>query len=160
MIAGSIAYTSQRGGEKFLWIVDGCEVFLLEHTLITSDGRINYKSPLDGRINCIRVSWPSGYDIIISADTEMDCKNWFDFLGMMVYPPPDVMKRRNAILGFPATQALLRASIRSHKSSDRVVKDLHNLRFKEKAYPKLLYVAPKVVQEDSKEDDGAGGDSR
>lgn len=130
VIAGTISYTRQLGADKCFWVVEGCEVHLLHGSY-------------DGRPNCIRISWPSHHDLIISTDTELDCKNWFDFLESMIYPPHDIHKKRSALVGHSATQALIRASIRSHKSESRIVSDPHHFKIKAKATPKDFHV-PKV----------------
>jgi hypothetical protein len=65
MIPGSIEYKGKSGKVKKVWLVPGCMAQLLSGKYF-------------GRANVLRISWPSGYDLMFAANTPKDMRNWYD----------------------------------------------------------------------------------
>ena len=107
MVPGVLSYTSKETyATVMLWIVTGCII-----------QRISGK--FEGRVGCIRVLWPSGYDIIISTiDEEPSCSRWYDYLCAMLNPQAEYLRRRQA-LSHSLASVLHRSSIRSQKSKEQ-----------------------------------------
>lgn len=135
---GSISYKRKLGSLKSFWLVDGCEIHMLAGLSL-------------GRPNCLRIRWPSGHDLFLAAETEVSCIKWFEFLEAMLFPPLDIQRSRLEVLGNSSTQALIRASIRSHRWKARTVSDRHELQFKAKASPKYRTTEELEDADDSEE---------
>lgn len=106
IVPGMLSYTSKETNDKVvLWIMPGCII-----------QRINDK--YDGRVGCIRILWPSGYDLILSTiDEEPSCNQWYQYLCGILAPAADFMRRRSALNNGLAS-ALHRSAIRGQKSKE------------------------------------------
>lgn len=106
MVPGTLSYTTKKTNDKrVLWITRGCIIQRL-------DGKY------EGRVGCIRVIWPSGFDLILSTiDNEPSCTRWYDYLCAVLSPADDYRTRREALRSDLAF-ALHRASIRSQKDKE------------------------------------------
>jgi len=106
LVPGTLSYTSKESNAQvMLWLVSGCIVQRLE-------------GKYDGRMGCLRIVWPSGYDLILSTiDVEPSCSRWYSYLCALLSPPPEFRQRRRA-LNHGLAAALQRSSIRSQKREE------------------------------------------
>lgn len=139
MIPGSIEYKSKNGRVKKVWLVPGCMAQLLSGKYF-------------GRANCLRISWPSGYDLMFSANTPKDMRNWFDYVKLMLMPPAEYIRKRNLLVAEPLTQALIKSSIRSlHYKEREIYEHSHtprrplNLRILEATDPPHSYTVTLIL---------------
>jgi len=109
MIPGIISYkTTSRtsgaaGDTRTMWLTPGCIVHRIDGYCF-------------GRACCIRVIWPSGFDLILSTLTPLDCANWYEYLCLMMIPPREVLRERERLIANkPELRALQMATIRSQK---------------------------------------------
>jgi CRAL/TRIO domain len=106
MVPGTLSYTAKKTNDKrVLWITRGCIIQRL-------DGKY------EGRVGCIRILWPSGFDLILSTiDNEPSCSRWYEYLCALLSPADEYRARREA-LSSDLAYSLHRASIRSQKDNE------------------------------------------
>jgi len=108
IVPGMLSYESKETlSQVVLYIVSGCIIQRLS-------------GKCDGRAGCIRILWPSGFDLIISTiDEEPSCTRWFQYLCAMLNPPAEYKRRRLALPLDNLTAALHSSAIRSVKSKEQ-----------------------------------------
>ena len=110
MIDGTISYKSSSTGAKdaagavrTMWLTPDCMLHRIEGACF-------------GRACCFRIIWPSGFDLILSALSPLDCSDWFEYLCVMHTPPREVMQERERrAAGYAPIKALWTAGVRSQK---------------------------------------------
>lgn len=119
MIPGTISYKDGKGFKKTMWLVSGCILHRIYGACF-------------GRNCCFRIVWPSGFDLILSANTPMDCANWFEYLCAMQCPPKEIARARVQLAAGKAKPlgALQLAAIRSQKFKEMRPAGLHKLYLK------------------------------
>jgi len=107
--AGSTGSSSgglDPGAERTLWLTSGCILHRIEGGCF-------------GRVCAFRVIWPSGFDLILSAQSATDCSDWFEYLCVMYRPPREILRERERVSGHSAPlRALQQATIRSQKHKE------------------------------------------
>lgn len=103
MIPGTLSYVGEKNAKKTVWFVSGCVLHRLEGSVF-------------GRTCTFRVVWPSGFDLILSADDAPACAMWFEYLCAMQCPTKEIMYVRERDYPNVAQACALQAgSIRSQK---------------------------------------------
>jgi len=72
--------------QKSFWIVTGC---------VLEEIADYYK----GRTNVFRITWPTGHDLILSTNTDVQYEEWRNHFLLLVNPPTEIKQQRDEIHG-------------------------------------------------------------